>query len=112
LTIALLACKTTTSGEQPDQLEAPEVSNAVNPQDAITIEGYDAHVDGADRDWVIRMSIEGEKYGNESEWHVPGASDLSVLEGSSLRIELGGTWSDDTQTARIDQDGVPRFLIQ
>jgi hypothetical protein len=112
ITIALLGCKPSSSGEQPDQLEAPEVSNALNPQDAITIEGNDTFVDGADRDWVITMSIEGEKYGNETEWHVPGASDLSVLEGSSLRIELGGTWSDDTQTARIDQDGSPRFLIQ
>jgi hypothetical protein len=112
LTISLLACKSPAAGVQPDQLEAPEVSNGPNPQEAITIEGNNAFVDGADRDWSVSVSIEGEKYGNETEWHVPGASDLSVLEGSSLRIELGGTWADDTQPARIDQDGSPRFLIQ
>jgi hypothetical protein len=46
------------------------------------------------------------------EFHVPGGSDLAVLEGAALDIELGDAWGDDTRTVQIDDESGPRFLVQ
>ena len=107
--VSLFGC-THTSGEQPDQLEAPEASFNEFPSDAVQIHGESAFVEGGDRDWELTFDMAGEKTG-VAYFHVPGASDLSAIEGS-IDLWLGGTWSDDTQTVRIDQDESPRFLIQ
>jgi hypothetical protein len=107
--VSLFGCDTT-SGEQPDQLEAPEASWAEFPSDPVELHGESAFVEGGDRDWELTFDVAGEKTEVVS-LHVPGASDLSAIEGS-IDLWLGGTWSDDTQTVRIDQDESPRFLIQ
>jgi hypothetical protein len=110
IVIALLGC-TTTSGEQPDQLEAPEASHGDEPENASSIVGDDASVEGAGRDWSVGVMVDD---ANEevTELHVPGESDLSVLEGASLTIELGTAWGNDTRTVRIDDESGPRFLVQ
>jgi hypothetical protein len=110
LTIALLACDTT-SGDQPDQLEAPEAAYGdTDPEDSASISGDDATVSGGDRDWSVAVDADGPA--EMVALHVPGASDLSVLEGASLDIELGGAWGDDTRTVQIDDESGPRFLVQ
>src|SRR5205085_1224189 len=82
LTIALLACDTT-SGEQPDQLEAPEAAyEQKDPYDGASITGIDAVVSGGDRDWSVAVTDGGTV--PMVAFHVPGASDLSVLAGGSL----------------------------
>jgi hypothetical protein len=110
LTIALLGCDTTT-GEQPEQLEAPEASyEQKDPYEAASISGENAVVSGGDRDWSLAVT-DGETVPMVA-FHLPGASDLSVLEGAALDIELGGAWGDDTRTVRIDDESGPRFLVQ
>jgi hypothetical protein len=110
IAIALLGCDTT-SGEQPDQLEAPEASyEQKDKYDGASISGDDAVVSGGDRDWSVAVTDGGTV--PMVAFHVPGASDLSVLEGGSLDIELGGAWGDDTRTVRIDDETGPRFLVQ
>jgi hypothetical protein len=109
--IAVLGCGGQTSGEQPDQLEAPEaVYDQGEEYEAASIAGDDATVSGADRDWSVAVNA-GATVPMVA-FHVPGASDLSVLEGASLDIELGAAWSDDTRTVRIDDENGPRFLVQ
>ncbi len=109
-TIALLGCDTT-SGEQPDQLEAPEaVYGDDDSEDSVSVAGDDATVSGGDRDWSVAVDADGTAA--MVAFHVPGASDLSVLEGASLDIELGDAWGDDTRRVRIDDASGPRFLVQ
>ena len=108
--IALLGCDTT-SGEQPDQLEAPEaVYGDTDPEDSASITGENAVVSGGDRDWSVAVT-DGAKTSTVA-FHVPGGSDLSVLEGAALDIELGDAWGDDTRRVRIDDESGPRFLVQ
>jgi hypothetical protein len=110
ITIALLACDSP-SGEQPDQLEAPEASyEQKDPYEGASISGEDAVVSGSDRDWSVAVTDGGTV--PMVAFHVPGASDLSVLEGGSLDIELGSAWGDDSRTVRIDDETGPRFLVQ
>lgn len=110
ITIALLGCDTT-SGEQPDQLEAPEaVYDQIDEYEGAVIAGDDATVSGGDRDWSVAVDADGTV--PMVAFHVPGASDLSVLEGASLDIELGEAWGDETRTVRIDDESGPRFLVQ
>ena len=110
ITIALLGCDTT-SGEQPDQLEAPEaVYGDTDPEDSASITGENAVVSGGDRDWSVEVT-DGAKASTVA-FHVPGGSDLSVLEGAALDIELGDAWGDDTRRVRIDDESGPRFLVQ
>jgi hypothetical protein len=109
--VSLFGCSTT-SGEQPDQLEAPEASHDVSePENAVSIVGDDAFVEGAGREWSVGVMVDAEN-GDVTVFHLPGESDLSVLEGASLAIELGTAWGDDTRTVRIDDESGPRFLVQ
>jgi hypothetical protein len=96
------------SGEQPDQLEAPEAFfEQKDPYEGASISGEDAVVSGSDRDWSVAVTDGGTV--PMVAFHVPGASDLSVLEGGSLDIELGSAWGDDSRTVRIDDETGPRF---
>jgi hypothetical protein len=108
--IAILGCDQTT-GEQPDQLEASEaVYDQIDEYEGAVLAGDDATIAGGDRDWSVTVNAGATS--PTVDLHVPGASDLSVLEGASLDIELGEAWGDETRTVRIDDESGPRFLVQ
>ncbi len=43
--------------------------------------------------------------------HLPGASDLSGVDGF-LRVALGSAWNDDTRTVRLDKNNEPLLVVQ
>jgi hypothetical protein len=111
-TLALIGCAHE-SGEQPDQLEASTASYGPGFEDekGVSFLG-EAFVEGGDRDWTVGVMVDAE---NEAvtELHLPGGSDLSVLHGTSLDIQLGSAFGgDDTRDVRIDDASGPRFLVQ
>jgi len=109
LAIALLGCDMPT-GEQPDQLEAPEASAEYGGEDATEFSGKNCSVEGADRDWTIHI-VPDDKESDVVHLHLPGASDLSNVDGF-LRVTLGDAWGDDTRTVRLDRNNEPLFLVQ
>jgi hypothetical protein len=68
---ALSACKNTTSGKQPDQLEAPEASTSASTREDASHRWRRRRRRGGDRDWSISVSIEGGVRQRESSGHVP-----------------------------------------
>jgi hypothetical protein len=110
IAVALLGCSTTT-GEQPDQLEAPEASwTEDGAKKGAELSGENSFVEGADRDWTIHVVPDLEESA-VVHLHLPGASDLSGVSGL-LRVSLGDAWGDDTRTVRLDHDGEPLLLVQ
>ena len=107
--IALLGCDTT-SGEQPDQLEAPEASWTEGGEELAELSGKNCSVEGSDRDWAIHI-VPDDIETDVVHLHLPGASDLSGVDGF-LRVTLGDAWGDDTRTVRLDKNNEPLLLVQ
>lgn len=93
------------------RLEAFEATDARQTDLEAASASGPATVSGADRDWSLSVDL-GDGSLAQIDVHSPGASDLAVLDGKELAVELGSAWGEPSRNVSIDDESGPAFLVQ
>jgi hypothetical protein len=92
------------------QLEAPSATHDFEePREALTVSGTSA-VSGADRDWTVVVA--DPRADVTVDLHLPGGSDLSVLDGRALTVDVTESWMGPATAFSIRDEAGLALIVQ